>query len=360
MKGLHKIIYPFAPDQSGAVSVLYELGGLLVVCDAGGCAGNICGFDEPRWGSGRNAGRSAVFSAGLRDMDAILGRDTLLVEKMARAAAHMQASFAAIIGTPVPATIATDYRAVQRMAEERCGMPVLAIETNGIRWYDQGAEAAYLALFKTFAEDTAQREEGLVGVLGATPLDLGTIEAEALAASVRRGGASRVVCYGMGSTLADVRAAGRAERNLVVAPSGLKAARYLKKRFGTPYSWGLPQDPDVAVFAQAAEAAAGAQRILIVHQQAAANALRNRLREETGAAITCATWFMQKREAKETGDFVLRDEDHFLAVLDDYDVLIGDPSFAKALRHWEGTFVPMSHFAVSGHLKDVCGEGEPS
>ena len=161
MKGLHKIIYPFAPDQSGAVSVLYELGGLLVVCDAGGCAGNICGFDEPRWGSGRNAGRSAVFSAGLRDMDAILGRDTLLVEKMARAAAHMQASFAAIIGTPVPATIATDYRAVQKMAEERCGMPVLAIETNGIRWYDQGAEAAYLALFKTFAEDTAQREEGL-------------------------------------------------------------------------------------------------------------------------------------------------------------------------------------------------------
>lgn len=35
MKGLHKVIYPFAPDQSGAVSVLYELGGLLVVVDAG-------------------------------------------------------------------------------------------------------------------------------------------------------------------------------------------------------------------------------------------------------------------------------------------------------------------------------------
>ena len=54
------------------------MGGICVICDAGGCTGNICGFDEPRWfGS-----QSAVFSAGLRDMDAILGRDDRLVEKL--------------------------------------------------------------------------------------------------------------------------------------------------------------------------------------------------------------------------------------------------------------------------------------
>lgn len=57
MKGLWKYIAPFAPDQSGAAAVLYGLGGIVVVCDAGGCAGNICGFDEPRWFSGA---RSAV------------------------------------------------------------------------------------------------------------------------------------------------------------------------------------------------------------------------------------------------------------------------------------------------------------
>ena len=49
MRGLRKYLTPFAPDQSGAVSVLYELGGIIVICDAGGCAGNVCGFDEPRW-----------------------------------------------------------------------------------------------------------------------------------------------------------------------------------------------------------------------------------------------------------------------------------------------------------------------
>ena len=78
MRGLRKYLTPFAPDQSGAVSVLYELGGIIVICDAGGCTGNVCGFDEPRWFERK----SAVFSAGLRDMDAILGRDDRLVAKL--------------------------------------------------------------------------------------------------------------------------------------------------------------------------------------------------------------------------------------------------------------------------------------
>ena len=49
MKGLYRYLSPAAPDQSGAVSVLFELGGIIVITDAGGCTGNICGFDEPRW-----------------------------------------------------------------------------------------------------------------------------------------------------------------------------------------------------------------------------------------------------------------------------------------------------------------------
>lgn len=46
MKGLRKYLSPFAPDQSGAAAVLCEFHGLIIILDAGGCAGNICGFDE--------------------------------------------------------------------------------------------------------------------------------------------------------------------------------------------------------------------------------------------------------------------------------------------------------------------------
>ena len=58
IRGFRRFTTPFAPDQSGAVSVLYDMGGISVVCDAGGCTGNICGFDEP---AGLKSG--ALFSA---------------------------------------------------------------------------------------------------------------------------------------------------------------------------------------------------------------------------------------------------------------------------------------------------------
>ena len=169
MKGLWKYISPFAPDDSGAAAVLYGLNGIVVICDAGGCAGNICGFDEPRWFSGR---KSAVFSAGLRDMDAILGRDDRLVEKLCDAAETIDASFAAIIGTPVPAVIGTDYKALKRMAEKKLDMPVITIDTTGMDYYDKGIERAYGALFPAFADKNLKPEADTVGILGAVPLEL--------------------------------------------------------------------------------------------------------------------------------------------------------------------------------------------
>ena len=48
MKNLLRYLSPFAPDLAGAVSVLFDLDGLIVICDAGGCTGNICGFDDKR------------------------------------------------------------------------------------------------------------------------------------------------------------------------------------------------------------------------------------------------------------------------------------------------------------------------
>ena len=46
-----------------------------------------------------------------------LGRDDRLVDKLASVAEDIDADFAAIIGTPVPAVIATDYRGLRRLAE---------------------------------------------------------------------------------------------------------------------------------------------------------------------------------------------------------------------------------------------------
>ena len=149
MKKLLNYLSPFAPDQSGACGVLYELGGIIVICDAGGCTGNICGFDEPRWFTKK----SAVFSAGLRDMDAIMGRDDKLIAKLGDAHDRLKTPFTALVATPVPAVIGTDMKALKRMAEKRTGLPVITVDSNGARLYDEGEKKAYLELFRKFARD---------------------------------------------------------------------------------------------------------------------------------------------------------------------------------------------------------------
>lgn len=381
MKGLRKYLTPFAPDQSGAVSVLYELGGMLVICDAGGCTGNVCGFDEPRWFETR----SAVFSAGLRDMDAILGRDDRLVAKLADAAEKLDVTFAAVIGTPVPAVIGTDYRALERMLAKKTELPVLTVNTDGMELYDRGEEKAYLVLFGRFAGENVDVEPGniektqtaescdgkrngknedvsvdiedrpRVGIIGMTPQDVSDLKAAEKIRKLYADQGLRAVCYGMGDGLDEVRNASLAAKNVVVSPAALKAAQYLQKKFGTPYEIAYPLVSELVP-----EVNYQGKKILIVQQQVIANAVRKEIEKRTGEkeAITTATWFMRKEEiltdlnVDAADDISLKEEDDFISLVEKegYDVIFADPCMERMIPGFEGTFIPLTHFAVSGKL----------
>ena len=344
VRGLRRVLTPFAPDQSGAVSVLYGMGGLSVVVDAGGCVGNICGFDEPRW----FAHKDAVFSAGLRDMDAIMGRDDLLVQKLADAAGKVDASFAALVGTPVPAVIGTDLHALRRLAERACGLPVISVDTNGMRLYDEGANKAYLALLAAFAQEGLPVRRGRIGVWGATPLDLSEpAPAQSLRAVLRAQGWSQVACFGADASLEDLRQAGAAELNLVVAPSGLGAARWLERRFGTPYQVAFPQAADLLP----QEDWVG-KRVLVVHQQVAACALRQELLARGAAQVQVATFFMEVEGLAQEGDLRMREEADFEEAVREggFDAVLADPVLARLVPDFPGDFLGLTHFALSGHL----------
>ncbi|MCH3967160.1 MAG: nitrogenase component 1 [Atopobiaceae bacterium] len=343
MRGLRRCLTPFAPDQSGASSVLFDLGGMIVIVDAGGCAGNVCGFDEPRW----STRRSAIFSAGLRDMDAIMGRDDRLVAKLASAADRIEASFVALVGTPVPAVIGTDLAAVATMATHACGLPALAIDTDGMHLYDVGASKAYLALFQAFATERGPVVPGRLGVVGATPLDLSTTHAgRLLRGRLRQEGWDDVVCYGAGASMDDVRAASTCERNLVVAPSGLAGARWLERTYGTPLSVAYPLADDLLAGLQLE-----GRRVLVCHQQVAADTLRERC-EEAGAEVVVASWFMLDDALARPGDVHLDEEDDLSRLVADggFDVVVADTDMRALAPGFAGTWVDAPHFAVSGRL----------
>jgi len=350
MKSLLKHLSPFAPDQSGAVSALFEFGGLIAICDAGGCTGNICGFDEPRWFTRR----SAIFSAGLRDMDAILGRDDKLVAKLQAAMDGSGLAFSAIIGTPVPAIIATDFKALKRMAEKRTGLPAITVPTTGTRHYDVGASDAWLELFKTFAIEKLPIESGTVGVLGASPLDFPTLDAgNLLSAALRNDGWKTVNSYGMGAGLDAVKMASAAEKNIVVSPAGLAAAKYLQKTFGTPFEVRCPWLPPQLL--DALPPLAG-KKTLIIHQQFAANAIRDAvLKLDATSQVTVASWFMMEPEFMRENDFRIESEEAFIeAILNgNYDAIVCDSRLRAALPRTQSfNIIDFPHFAVSGRLLD--------
>ena len=96
-------------------------------------------------------------------MDAILGRDDRLVEKIGKACEKLSADFIAVIGTPVPAVIGTDYRALSRMIEKKTGIPALTIDTDGTKLYDDGEKKTWKELFKKFAVEK-DVEPGRIGI----------------------------------------------------------------------------------------------------------------------------------------------------------------------------------------------------
>lgn len=356
VRGLWKGLTPFAPDQSGAASVFYELGGILVICDAGGCTGNVCGFDEPRW----FGERSAIFSAGLRDMDAILGRDDRLVAKLTDAAEKIDANFAAVIGTPVPAVIATDYRALQRMCEKKTNLPILTVDTSGMELYDVGEEKAWLTLFKTFAgKDVASQKEASeeddfskkmkIGVLGLTPHDVSDLNIEEKFRKSENEN-THYICYGMRAGIDKVKTAGLADKNLVVAPAALETAKYLEKEFSTPYEVGYPFVDELIP-----ELDYVGKKILIIHQQVIANAIRQEIRtrsNEQNTEVTVASWFMMKSELSEEEDLSLKEEKDYCKLVQNgnYDIVFADENMRGLVPGFKGTFVNVRHFAVSGKL----------
>ena len=355
MKGLYRYLSPFASDQSGASSVLYGLGGMIVILDAGGCAGNICGFDEPRWFTDP----AAIYSAGIRDLDAILGRDDRTVRKIQDAAQTIHANFIALIGTPVPSVVGTDLKAMGRMVEHRCGIPSFALETTGMRDYDIGQEKAYLLLLGLLRAKKFPTTDGTgeIGILGATPLDLlADDSAECLCRRIENKGHAHATCFGMQDGLTGIGKMTSVKKNYVVSPSGLKPARYLQKTFGIPYETGFCFEP----VSRTSPFAHAKGRTLILHQQILGNSLREAMEAgETGASqIDVGTYFMMEDSLKRENDFALRSEKDLLDAIPKYDTILCDPVYQRAMKHYDGRIITLPHFAVSGEIGQTAREEE--
>ena len=243
MARLSLFLPPPAGDYSGAAGVLFGLDCLVVLVDAGCCTRNYTEYDEPRWARRRKT----AFSAQLRTLEAVLGDEERIVEQTADGVHELGVSCAALLGTPVPAVTGMNLPGIACDVEERAGVPALGIETCGFETYERGASRAFKALVSRFAhasEASATRDEAAplrVNVLGLTAQDfMGEADMQACLGWLQEAGLEIAFSTAGSYTLDDVAAAGQVDASVVVAWSGLAAARELQQRCDVPYVVGRP------------------------------------------------------------------------------------------------------------------------
>ena len=362
---------PFAPDYSGVCSVLFELGGIVVIHDGGGCTGNFTGYDEPRW----YGSSSAVFSSELREIDAVVGDDEKLLQKLEDAVHTLGRRFVAIVGSPVPMVVGTDYRALAHILSQRTGLQVLMFDTNGMNYYDAGASMAFLELARRFVKPVSTRAETGVNIIGATPLDIGNgLQVRKLTSVLAAAGCRVVSCWAMGAALDDIAQSAQARLNIVVSRAGLEAARYMEREHGIPYFAGIPigrvptldfistvrsllglvGESDLSQKAGEPMAGGCVRNALVIGEQVMSNAIRNCLRWDMSVAkVTVTSFFGMDQALLEEGDMYLDCEDALTDFTSEhqYDVIVGDPLYSDLIASLRNSrFIAFPHIAVSSRL----------
>lgn len=366
MGRLFEKMISFAADYSGAASVLYELGGLTIFCDAGACLGGYRFGEEPRgdWE------KSRVFSASLRERTVVMGIDRKLKKDAIRTYQEVGGAFIALIGTPVPAVIGADLsgiaREISRQVSEGTPIPTFGIDTNGMEYYDVGQLKAYQALAENVVDERAETLAD-VNVIGATPIDMWDLnQIQAYLAFLKRAGAENPAVWGSNGRLPEIAGASGARLNIAVSVSGIKTVKMLHKKYGTPYLIGYPTgERQEELWAQKIRESLsgrpvrereeavrrGGRRALILGEQVNSCSLRDMLHGEFGyGQVDVCTFFQMESGLMEDGDRKLREETDLAQLMhsrERYDLIVADPLYGKLLPYQPENMVWIAHMAVS-------------
>lgn len=351
-----------APDYSGVCSAMFDLGGICVIHDASGCTGNYTGYDEPRW----YGSSSKIFCSGLREIDAVLGRDDKLIDNAIKAGAVINPTMYTVIGSPVPMVIGSDMKGIAFEIEERTGIPSFGFDTNGLGLYNKGVSMAMCELIRRFTKNYEAKISRGINILGTTPLDLSANHnADDLNEQIEQHGFRIVGRMMMGADIQQIEDLSKAEVNLVVTESGMESAKLLKRKFKIPYVVGMPlgNEPDVWNALEKTlqdkedrvitdEGKEG--NILIVGEQVLANSIRRAILVKNPEAKVCVGSMLGlNREIAGVGDINIAGEESLVELLysGNYKVLVGDPLMEDLLSEDSDIrIVKLPHVALSSKL----------
>ncbi len=358
-----------APDYSGVCSAMFDLGGMSIIHDASGCTGNYTGYDEPRW----YGTKSMVYCSGLREIDAVLGRDDKLIDNVLKASEYTNPTCYSIIGSPVPMVIGSDLKGIAHEIETLTGLPAFGFSTNGLGLYNKGVSDAMLAVIKRFIKPAEEKFEKGINVLGTTPIDFSAnSNADDLYDKLKSSGYRVIGKLMMGATINQIENLTMAQVNLVVTESGLNAAKYLYEKYGMPYVAGMftgsddellealeltRKDKINRVLGQDDVINAGdgntRESVLIVGEQVLGNSIRHEINKRNkDINVVVGTMTGLRKELALDGDLDIKSEEMLIEILDSgkYNKLVGDPLFGDLVDDSFMKLIEVPHVAMSSKL----------
>ena len=400
MRQSYRIIPIYTADVSGVCSALYELGGMTVMHDPSGCNSTYNTHDEIRWYDQD----SLIFISGLTEIDAIMGNDRKFIDDIEHAARELRPNFIALAGSPIPFMNGTDFPAIARVIETETGIPTFSVPTNGMHDYVYGAGIALEKIAERFAgkteiENDTQKQTSAdksaetettddsrfpdsvvnvnpkkkekrsgrsVNLLGVTPLDFGPQKnVEIMKENLHHYGWNVLSVWAMGDTLETLQQAGTADVNLVVSAVGLRAAKVLWEKFGTPYVIGTPNEWLAETISEALEEAAEQQtnrkmvylqnrmqkeaEITLIGEPVTMGSLAAGIEKKYGHSVRVFCPLKECENLVGEKDAIVLGEEAMEEVLRDEKIIVADPLY-KPICPAKCMFYELPHVAFSGRL----------
>lgn len=370
MKGLYRSFPAFAPDYTGVSSFLFAENALTIFLDPHGCNGQSLYYMDPRFEDFGKMPKS--FSCGIREKDAVFGLDTLVERKTVKLLEYVSGDYIVLLGTPVPAMLGVDFKALSEKIQRLTNIPAFGIPTTGLFFYDDG-QKLLLNCILDWAESTGnnfESERADVHIIGATPLDgWDYTSINDYLSLLRDCGITNISCWGQGGLLQKAKGVKNSKLNIAVSAPGLYIAQRLEQSYGTPYIIGFPIGTQMETYYKSLiKAKINAQtppsnpesafvnkdigRVLILGDPINSCMLRSCLQLQFGIPkVDIGFCFFPPSICMQTDDFIFTEEyelNQAVSERPEYDFVIGDPLFQSSISGKK--YIDYPNIAVSGRL----------
>lgn len=237
-------VYKFKPPMSGRMGTLWTLapirGAALLEY---GCMGHML-YGRVFLNQAGITDGCKLYSTHIDETDISMGDTSRLERALAEIVRKEQPGIVFLLPSAVPSVIGTDLTAL--CLELQLSYPQVKLLPFGCGGFDvdghRGVEEALLLLVKTLAKEQERTLQPTFNLIGSCA-DLFRFHADAQEVLRLMEGAfgMKPICVMTSDTsVEELEQMGGAHINIVLRREGEKAAKYLQKKFGTPYYAGRP------------------------------------------------------------------------------------------------------------------------